>query len=91
LAPGTTYDIYEKVRGELTLDIEVNVLEPLHLAGAMVELDGRELYLKPIAPRPGAIVVDTTKLSNGNHFLIVSAIDSRGALCTQGVYIEVAN
>lgn len=91
LPPGTTYDAYEKVRGKLTLDVEVNMLKPFRLAGVMVKLDGKELHLKPKAPRPGEVVIDTTKLSNGNHLLTVSAIDSRGALGTQGVYIEVAN
>ena len=89
--PGTTYDTYEKVGGVLKLDIEVNVINPLHLMGVVIKLDDKVLYLQPKAPRPGEIAIDTTKLSNGNHLLTVSAIDSRGALGTQGVYIEVAN
>ncbi|MFC1713035.1 hypothetical protein ACFL6S_05170 [Candidatus Poribacteria bacterium] len=91
LPPGTTYDAYEKVRGTLMLDMEVNVLEPFHLAGVIVKLDGKELYLNPKAPQPGEAVIDTTKLSNGNHLMTISAIDDRGALGTQGVYVEVAN
>jgi hypothetical protein len=89
--PGTTYDTYEKVSGILKLDIEVNVIKPLHLVGVVVKLDGKVLYLQPKAPRPGEVVIDTTKLSNGNHLLTISAIDNRGALGTQGVYIEVVN
>jgi hypothetical protein len=78
------------VRGKLALDVEVNVLEPLRLAGVIVKLDDIELFLEPRAPRAEEVVIDTAKLSEGDHKLSVSAIDHRGALGTQEVYLDVA-
>jgi hypothetical protein len=79
------------VRGKLAVDIEVNLLEPLRLAGVIVKLDDDELFLEPRAPRPGEVVIDSAKLSEGDHKLTVSAIDHRGVLGTQEAFIDVAH
>jgi len=78
------------VRGKLALDVEVNVLEPLRLAGVLVKLDDAELFLQPRAPRAGEVVIDTAELSEGAHKLAVSAIDHRGVLGTQEAHIDAA-
>ena len=77
----------QAVAGKLAVDIEVNTLDPLRLAGVIVRLDDRTLFLEPRAPRPGEVVVDGDSLTPGSHKLIVSAVDNRGALGTQYVHI----
>ncbi len=79
------------VPGKVALEIEVNVLEPLRLAGVIVKLDDRELFLETRTPRPGEVTIDAAELSEGDHKLSVSAIDNRGALGTQEVYLDVAH
>ena len=90
-SPGAPELEPHQVRGKLALDVEFNVRDPLCLAGVIVKLDGSELFLEPRAPRPGEVVIDTTGLSEGDHKLSVSAIDHRGALGTQEVYLDVAH
>jgi hypothetical protein len=79
------------VGDKLTLDVEINTLEPLRLAGVIVKLDGEELWLQPRAPRLGEVVIDAAKLGEREHRLTVSAVDNRGALGTQSVYIRAAD
>ncbi len=86
-SPGPPEVDSHQVRGKLALDVEVNVLEPLRLAGVIVTLDDEELFLEPRAPRAGEVVIDAAVLGEGDHKLSVSAIDNRGALGTQYVYV----
>ncbi len=90
-SPGLPQVDAHQVRGKLALDVEVNVLDPLRLAGVIVTLDDQELFLEPRAPRPGEVVIDTAALAEGDHKLSISAIDNRGALGTQYVHITPAN
>jgi len=89
-SPGPPEVDSHQVRGRLALDLEVNVLEPLRLAGVIVTLDDEELFLEPRAPRPGEVVIDAAALGDGDHKLSVCAIDHRGALGTQYVYVTAA-
>ena len=60
-----TIESLPPLSGRLVLDLEVNTLDPLRLAGVLVKLDDRGLFLEPRAPRPGEIALDLPALGGG--------------------------
>lgn len=78
-------------RGQLALDVEIKTLAPLTLAGVAVKLDGRILWLQPRAPKPGEVGIDAATMGEGAHRLSILAVDNRGALGRQDVYLKAAD
>jgi hypothetical protein len=78
------------IKGDLELDVEVNTLDPLRLAGVIVRLDEQVIWLRERAPRPGEVTVSAAALQDNGHKLSVSAIDNRGALGTHYVFVTAA-
>jgi hypothetical protein len=82
---------HHKVSGSLDVDVEVEVYEGLSLKAVRVELDGQQIYLQRQPPSAGALIIDTTELTNGVHVLRVTAMDNRNVLGSHEVVLEVAN
>ncbi|MFC2087459.1 hypothetical protein ACFLSA_04795, partial [Bacteroidota bacterium] len=78
--PNPPAEPIEKVSGTLELDVDVNPHPDLPVAGVRVTLNSTEIYIGQTAPEKGDVLINTTELSDGLHHIVVSAIDSRGAL-----------
>jgi len=89
--PGPPQEELEIVTGDLPLDIEVNAFEGLELKRVTIDVDGDEVYTGEDAPEPGAMVVDTRKLANGEHDLWVTAVDTRDGVARFFVRVLVQN
>ncbi len=89
--PGPPSEDLEVVTGELSLHIEVNPFEGLELKRVTIDVDGDDVYTGEVAPEPGAVVVDTRKLANGEHDLWVTAVDSRDGVARYFVRVLVQN
>ncbi|MHC4403065.1 MAG: hypothetical protein ACYTG0_25670 [Planctomycetota bacterium] len=80
----------QSIEGDLELEIEVNTLDSIHLAGVIARFDDAVVWLQPRAPKPGEVTIPASALRGKDHKLSVSAVDNRGALGTHYVFVTAA-
>ena len=80
--PPPDVEVPELSGESLSVDIEINLMDPLRLDSVFIQLDGTEIYSGNDVPGPGELDIAPCELDNSlpYHELTVIAVDDRGVV-----------